>query len=186
MFNNFQKLILAGLLITVPLSGYAATCANDRVAENTAINATTDHFDVISPSIIPGEVYDSKTNLTWQRCSIGRDWNEVESTCPDFPDNTMSWPAALAAAKIEADATGLPWRLPNIKELNSIVEQRCYSPTIDSDIFPVVAPLRYWSSSPYANDDRYAWTVNFDRGESVWRSSFKSSRLRVLLVRSGQ
>jgi hypothetical protein len=51
------------------------------------------------------------------------------------------------------------WRLPNIRELNSITDMAVHSPAIAaSKIFENIQPF-YWSSTTSAYDPRYAWTL---------------------------
>jgi Protein of unknown function (DUF1566) len=51
------------------------------------------------------------------------------------------------------------WRLPNIRELESITDMTVHSPAIAaSEIFENIQPF-YWSSTTSAYDLRYAWTL---------------------------
>lgn len=56
------------------------------------------------------------------------------------------------------------WRLPNVKELMSIVDYGRYSPAIDPTFFPNTQSLYYWTSTIYANNTAYAWYVHFGYG----------------------
>jgi hypothetical protein len=102
------------------------------------------------------EIKDTQTNLIWQRCSIGQTWNG--STCTGL-EKPETWENALQAAKKQVG-----WRLPNIKELKSLVETACYDPAINSNMFKGVSSTSYWSSSTAADDALNAWTVQFDDG----------------------
>jgi hypothetical protein len=92
------------------------------------------------------EVKDKKTGLIWQRCALGMSWNGT--TC-NGTVTTYNWENALAQAASVANSTGVAWRLPNIKELKSLVETACYDQSINEFIFPNA--LDVWSSttSPY-------------------------------------
>lgn len=59
---------------------------------------------------------------------------------------------------------GKPWRLPNIKELNSIIDMSSASSivTIDPVLFPNTKNAGYWSS--YAPSLSNAWVVYFPTG----------------------
>ena len=82
-------------------------------------------------------------------------------------------------------------KMASIPKGNSILQVPYYcaegssSPALDTDIFPST-PLYafYWSSSPFANDSRLAWIVNFSFGGDY--SDHKNNNNYVRLVRSSQ
>ena len=122
------------------------------------------------------QVIDSTTGLTWQRCVAGMSWNGT--TCTGTAA-TYTHEAALAYAKTQ---TG--WKLPNIKELASIVDRTRSNPAIDTTAFPATPAGYTWSASPYAGDGSLAWSVHFYHGY-VYGSSHNYA-LFVRLVRAGQ
>jgi hypothetical protein len=129
-----------------------------------------------------GEVTDTTTGLIWQKCSLGQFGSNCEPSSPYF---YTKWTNALLAAQAHSQQTGLPWRLPNVRELRSIVEERCYQPAINLSIFPNTPSWGYWTASPSATrDSDWAWGVRFDNGESSQSSSYSGRYVR--LVRSGQ
>ena len=99
------------------------------------------------------ETLDSTTNLIWKRCSVGQTW--TGSSCSGVT-SSLTWSQALATG-----TNG--WRLPNIRELLSIVEVSCDSPAINTDIFPNTSNLFFWTGSPYDNNNN-AWVVSFSDG----------------------
>jgi hypothetical protein len=80
------------------------------------------------------EVIDHATKLVWKRCTEGQQWSGT--TCL----GTTLWftmADALARANALAAATGQNWRVPNVKELDSIVDiDKKAAPAIDKDFFP--------------------------------------------------
>ena len=76
------------------------------------------------------------------------------------------------------------WRLPNQKELQSIVERQCVSPSVNAGVFPATVNTFYWSASPYAGSSTTAWGVGFYGGFEV--ASVKTNTNYVRLVRGGQ
>jgi hypothetical protein len=54
------------------------------------------------------------------------------------------------------------WRLPNVKELQSIVDYSKVNPA--SSVPGSTAAEFYWSSSTYAGSPSFAWGVNFNDG----------------------
>jgi len=101
------------------------------------------------------EVTDARTGLVWRRCSAGRVFDG--STCTGSIA-TYTHEQALAYAKAQ---TG--WRLPNVKELSSIVDR----PSIDPVAFPEILDLLYWTSSPLAGSPDNIWVVHFGLGYVV-------------------
>lgn len=127
------------------------------------------------------EVLDTQTKLIWQRCSIGQTWNGT--TCIGTAA-TLTWHNALQQAKNYGSA----WRLPNIKELQSLVEEACHHSAINQTFFPttlsVTTPSGYWSASPNRDLNNFAWVVSFGNGNTD--NYAKSSNVRVRAVRASQ
>ncbi len=93
-----------------------------------------------------GTVADNETGLVWQQQDDGvsRNWKQGLAYCQDLD---------LGGAT--------DWRLPDIKELRSIVDNTRYYPAIDTTVFPGTSLTYYWSSSTYAPSTYYAWSVLF-------------------------
>jgi hypothetical protein len=125
------------------------------------------------------EVTDTRTGLIWRRCSAGQSYSG--GTCSGTA-STYNHEAALAYAKSQAG-----WRLPNVKELFSIVDtDRLLSPGssgIDPLVFPGTGPV-YWSSSPasFPGLPAHAWHVYSDGVTDAFGLD-RSSSLHVRLVR---
>lgn len=165
------KLLLLALLTAVHTSAWARC--------NADIQATSpdERFTVDAAN---GLVTDKVTGLIWQRCSLG----QTGTNCSVGAATTHNWPSALQAGEDSIFAGYSDWRLPNSKELGSIVEDKCYRPSINSTVFPGLTDGRYWSSSPYAGNSSYAWGVNFYNGHDDYDS--KGNSYHVRLVRGGQ
>jgi len=96
------------------------------------------------------KVFDRLTNLTWY---LGMD-----------SQNPHSWSEALAEVRSLAEKTGESWRMPNINELESLVDASRHDPALPAD-YPLQSQLDgYWSSttSGYAPD--WAYVLYLDRG----------------------
>lgn len=127
-----------------------------------------------------GEVTDNRTGLVWARCSVGETWSGSECT------GTVSTPTHEQALQLARLATG--WRLPNVKELSSIVDKGCQNPSIDSTVFPYPATrwIWYWTSSPLVGGGgTNAWVVNFSSGV-VNHGDRQTGANAVRLVRASQ
>ena len=171
---------LALCLSVASHSAHAVTCAAYLTASNPDA-AYTDHGD--------GTVTHIPTGLMWKRCGEGQSWNG--STCTGSA-STHYWADALTLARTSSFAGQTDWRLPNLKELRSLVEECRSNPAINDTVFPTTpssyissAPSSYfWSGSPVANNSGYAWGVYFALGSAG--NYYRSSSYGVRLVRAGQ
>jgi len=77
-----------------------------------------------------------------------------------------------------ADETG--WRLPNIKELISIVDYRSESPATDEAAFLGVTSVDYWSETTHASNPGNAWVVNFLIGITFEESKTDKKNVRCV------
>ena len=75
------------------------------------------------------------------------------------------------------------WRMPHVKELESITHFGVFNPAIDGTWFPNTPASFFWSGSPSAGDAAYAWGVNFNGGNAF--IGIRGSASRVRLVRAG-
>ena len=127
------------------------------------------------------EVTDGRTGLVWRRCAEGM--AVTGGTCTGTASN-FTHEAALTRAGAQATSTSVAWRLPNVKELASIVDRSKSNPAIDSVAFPATPAIAFWSSSPIVGYADIAWLVYF--GVGVVSYSYRDSPLPVRLVRAGQ
>ncbi len=132
--------------------------------------------DRYSYSTDGSQVIDSTTGLTWQRCVAGMSWSGT--TCTGTAA-TYTHQAALAYAKTQ---TG--WKLPNIKELGSIVDRTRSNPAIDTTAFPATPAGYTWSASPCAGGSLSACYVGFGYGNVNY--DYRNYTYFVRLVRAGQ
>jgi len=124
------------------------------------------------------EVYDMTTRLTWQRCTLGRHWEDGRGSVGSV--RTLNWAAAMQQGK-----NG--WRLPTREELETLVSTQYGRPAINRNIFPDVGldgAWWYWTSTPYTRDAAGAWAVHFGDGGSGYVFPHKKGAVR--LVRNGQ
>jgi hypothetical protein len=93
-----------------------------------------------------GTVSDMATGLTWQQADDGI---------------TRNWAEALAYCENLTLAGSSDWRLPNVKELQSIVDYTSTYPALDTGVFIQTNPAGwFWSSTTHVNA-RDASTANY-------------------------
>jgi hypothetical protein len=134
-----------------------------------------------------GTVTDNRTGLTWEKKTDANvDTNYTWQGALDYVAglNAMNGGAGFAGHN--------DWRLPNVKELFSILDYGRFDPSID----PIFGPrgvsnfITYWSSTSWAAfyPEYGAWAVEFADayGNNVGTMAFgKSSALHVRAVRGG-
>jgi hypothetical protein len=97
-----------------------------------------------------GTVTDFATGLTWQQ-SDAHNSDAIDHAA------AMLYCTGLSLA-------GGGWRLPEVKELSSIVDLRRVYPSIDLQYFAGAETSNYWSASSFASDKGNAWAVYFRDG----------------------
>ena len=117
-----------------------------------------------------GIVTDNATGLQWQ---------------DDYSDNGdnikyTTWIGAINYCEALSLGGYSDWRLPNKKELLSIVDYDKYDPAIDT-VFTHTASDYYWSSTTHAGYTDLAWFVFFGNGFTDY--SGKSDDYYVRCVR---
>ena len=172
---NGMKLIIPLVFAFFVSTPQAQTCL-DTIEAAAPDGRYTDHGD--------GTVTDKITKLMWKQCSEGQSGTD----CSGGTATTKTWQVALqvpANINTQGGFAGYSdWRLPNIKELKSLVERRCFLPAINATHFPNTKSSLYWSSSPHANFSSYAWSVYFNYGYDNNSNRLNNSYVR--LVRTGQ
>ncbi|QTR48865.1 Lcl C-terminal domain-containing protein [Candidatus Thiothrix anitrata] len=176
MPNPIQTVLLSYLLAVLPLIANAQTC------QSNTIPASTRHLIINNNN---GTVTDNKTGLMWKQCIEGQDPFTCSGNAGEF-----NWEEALRHADdvnngLAGNNVGYTdWRLPNIKELDSIIEGQCVEPAINALAFPNTLSEWFWSASPFASNTRSAWGVNFYYGHNGAARKYYDYRIR--LVRSVQ
>ena len=129
-----------------------------------------------------GTVTDTATDLMWAQCAEGLSG----SACTDGGAANFTWEEALIRARDSGLAGYTDWRLPNINELSSLVEERCVDPAISLAVFPNTPAAYFWSASPSAYQWLDAWAVYFNYGSAEGHLYRHYPDGHVRLVRSGQ
>ncbi|MGD2119168.1 MAG: DUF1566 domain-containing protein [Chromatiales bacterium] len=102
---------------------------------------------------VDGTVTDRASGLMWQQTDDGkkRNWQEALAYCQDLP---------LAGFD--------DWRLPNVKELQSIVDYGRAAPALDTSVFSIRDKTGwFWSSTTLGENPRQATYVCFGKCTSI-------------------
>lgn len=168
--------IMASLLLVSSQVLGAAIC-------NTSITASTPNADFTDNG--DGTITHSKTGLMWKQCSEGLSG----SGCLIGTINTYTWQEALQLVETINNGSGFAghndWRLPNIAELASIIEDQCTAPAVNETIFPATSSNGYWSATPFADSvssPNLVWVGDFQGGQNVVLSK-TATPFHVRLVR---
>lgn len=136
-------------------------------------------------------VLDNDTRLQWQSkrpdgllypgCTVrDAETENLGSGC--------TWTEALLYCEALVLNGSSDWRLPNIKELLTVVDRGRESPAAHPVYFPQTAYKAgsgggYWSSTSHRRHTPEAYIVAFHEGESGWQ--YKTSAAYVRCVRGG-
>lgn len=123
-------------------------------------------------------VTDTRTGLMWMRCSLGQTWDG--RTCQGDAIE-MTWYQAM-----EQTGDGLAgyndWKIPTKEQLATLRLCLATDAKIDQAAFPNATGGWYWSASPFANSDHFAWTINLQTGQDDYQS--RNDKFHVRLVRA--
>ncbi|MBI4603631.1 MAG: DUF1566 domain-containing protein [Planctomycetes bacterium] len=128
-----------------------------------------------------GTVTDHCTGLMWQKDTADVNGDGRVSPERDGGDR-VPWCDALAYCEGLSFAGHDDWKLPDVRELQSIVDYGRHGPAIDP-VFGAFS-LVYWSSTSSAVGPDVAWHVYFHLGD-VYSGDGKGSPYYVRAVRSG-
>ncbi len=120
------------------------------------------------------EVQDTKTGLTWQRCSVGQ---KLSGDACAGTVEAMNWDQAKKAGKGG-------WRLPTLEELTGIAMQPCGMPAEQKKAFSAIDPLKPWYWTATATDNNLAWIVGFNNGSTF--NGYRTAPNAVRLVKGGK
>jgi len=152
---NFES----GIAIYYGFDAYYVRCA--RGGQDTISESFTDNND--------GTVTDNNTGLMWQK----EDDNEL-----------YMWENALTYCEVMSLGEHSDWRLPNIKELETIVDENQLNPAINETYFPDTELNEYMSATTCVYSTPMVWVVYFATG--AMGPTEKTTPRYVRCVRGGQ
>jgi hypothetical protein len=130
------------------------------VRSEASLSRASKHYDVQAQW-----VRDLNTGLLWQR-----------------QISEQSFDATSAAEYCAALAIGQEsgFRLPTMKELETLVDERRFRPAIDVESFPDAPSEHFWSSSAWSGTTNLAWYVRFDTGSALYDLASEPMRVRCV------
>ena len=140
---------------------YHVRAVRDSTVPTTLANHYTDNGD--------GTVTDNLTQLVWQK---------VPTT------TALTWEQALSYAEGLTLAGVSDWRLPNIKELQSLNDEGAMNPSVNTTYFSAIGVKNYWSSTtllPNPSNLTSAWYWNTQFGITTYDT--KTNTNYVICVR---
>lgn len=126
-----------------------------------------------------GTVTDLWTGLVWQKGENATVLGEPKAVA-------VRWSAALSYCENLELAGSSGWRLPNVKELESLSDDSGNGPAIDPTKFPKARAANYWASTTDSSSPASAWYVNFAYGFVGSYAKYDTSAYYVRCVRGGQ
>jgi hypothetical protein len=117
-----------------------------------------------------GTVTDNSTGLMWQQAT---------------GSGIMDWDQALSYCENLSLAGFADWRLPNQKELESLVDFTRINPAINITYFPNTISDFYWSCTTYVTAADFAWGMYFNYGGD-YGPGYKAGGYYVRAVRGGR
>jgi hypothetical protein len=126
-------------------------------------------MSIVIFNFLSAETFISDTTLEWQdnveNTILKKNWIDANNYCKNL---TLS----------HSDN----WRLPSIRELQSIVNIEKYKPAIADGFKHTNTSDYYWSGSSQSGDDTKAWHVYYKYGDSYY--SDKSEKYYVRCIRN--
>lgn len=190
LITSILLAVSAGYSIAADISTHSFTsCALPDTGQTVSYTATfgEDHdymparsqqgYTVYNPVGTSSVTVDNRTGLMWVT-------NPVDAGI----SGTYTWENAITACETTIGAAGTyagysDWRLPNIKELSSIVDYSRQSPAINTTYFLNAQNAACWSSTTYLPSTPNAWYVGVIAGNAS--ATTKTDLVYIRCVRGG-
>jgi len=150
-----KNICISIALFMAPIPVIAEVCNLEHINSTSPSEQFLDNRD--------GTITDIKTGFMWMKCTYGQEYSN--GTCYGQPIDIASWSEALHIIDSQPIYGYTDFRLPNIKELGTIVERQCVRPSINQEVFPHTPSASYYSSTPYEDGNDNYRGINFQTGE---------------------
>lgn len=179
-----KTVLIATLGLLNSSLAFAQVCNTTEIVQNiSAANFNT-------TTLAPGIAQDNLTKLIWSRCVYGQNWSAEKNTCIGVPER-KTWAEALTLAQT-TDLNGTTgWRIPDLKELSTLIDYQCLIPPLNPTIFPnAPGSISHglWTSSPVfiytnlAESSPRIWSIDLETGGFL--QHFLSDRNYILFVKT--
>jgi hypothetical protein len=133
-----------------------------------------------------GTVTDRVSRLMWTRCSAGQEW--TAGNCAGAA-RSVDWAGAAAVAR-DVNRQGAlffsDWRVPQLRELATLVAPACAAPRVDLTVFPGTPAEFYWSASTRPGEATPARVYALSFGGEGVLAMPRSEQNHVRLVRDAR
>lgn len=172
-----MKAKVLALLIQASFGTQAADCTNAGIQPST---------DEAVEFVIgnDGTVTDKTTGLMWMRCVVGQNFVPATNSCTGTAIKA-EWDKMVLLRDFNASggfAGKTDWRLPNVNELRSIVEDCRAEPAINTVLFPDTPAGKFWTSTTYITAPANAWQVDFGQGRDNYDAKTNVNYIRLVRV----
>ena len=122
---------------------------------------------LVASTLLAERVFvDKSTSLIWQDHQDNRELSITYYQSQDYCEK-------LVIGKYNN------FRIPTLRELQSIVNYKKYDPAIKKG-FDYVSNEYYWSTTPFADDNKIVWLVNFKKGERTVKDMHYDRHIRCV------
>lgn len=130
---------------------------SDATINNTSVSNSSRYVRCVRGSHSPVSNFSDNGDATIKDNVTGLIWQQTEG-------GLMNWDAALNYCESLILAGNSDWRLPNYKELSSLIDYSRINPAIDTAYFPGTQASFYWSSSTTLFSGSHSLDVDFYDG----------------------
>lgn len=164
-FSGGQQEYGTGITWNLARTGvdFDSTVGSDGYSQNGVVWDESTRFEALNSEVM----VDLLTGLMWTR----------------VPDEIIrTWPQAVERADVIEVGGFDDWRLPNIRELRSLIHHgRDTSGWLEEIGFSNIYDGEYWSSTTYFHNTDLAWHLDFRTGRT--NPDDKTDLRRILMVR---
>jgi len=175
---------LTALVVILNVNSAWASCAAGILIANLKPSTPTSDFVVHAD----GTATHVPTGLIWKRAvEDGVGFSDIGIYGVPGVDLPLNWEKAMMLAEASDFAGYTDWRMPNAKELQSIVETCGYSPALNLEVFPNWPPglpslPDFWSSTTLDGTNAYLLQA-YDGQTNI---AIKTATHLIRLVRGGE
>jgi hypothetical protein len=173
--NNYSTALLA---VSSSTSTKSSSVTSTSTVSTSTLNILPPESPINYKDNGDGTITDNYTKLIWMKCPVGMSG----STCKSGSPALRSWSDARDSCKNLSLASKKDWRLPTLKELNSIVDTGVFDPSVNKKFFGGTSDI-YWTSVAPARYLASKFGVLFSDGSVYFQSDNSSAATRC--VRGG-